>query len=121
MSRTKHHKNQKHRHCGEDLWSKRAGMGNYPYSAYSKWLTRRKERAESKRIVFNMTKLVKSENEWRPYDFLKGIDGLSIFDAVEFLAGEDAPNGSFKKGDIIKTNSLLMNTSFFSHWRPVLD
>lgn len=48
MSRTKHHRGQKQRHCGHDLWSKRGGMAGAAYSAYNKFLTRRKERAAEK-------------------------------------------------------------------------
>lgn len=53
MSRTKHHRNQKHQHMGEDLWSRRAGMGNYSYCAYGKRLTIRKERNQVKRIIID--------------------------------------------------------------------
>jgi hypothetical protein len=48
MSRTNHHRNQKHQHCGEDFWSRRAGMGNYSVNTYGKRLTIRKERMEQK-------------------------------------------------------------------------
>ena len=48
MSRTKHHRCQKTRHNGHDLWSRRIG-GNLSYCAYNKWLTRRKERHDSKK------------------------------------------------------------------------
>lgn len=51
MSRTTHHKGQKHRHMGEDFWSRRAGMGNYPYNTYGKRLTIRKERAAEVKII----------------------------------------------------------------------
>jgi len=44
MSRTNHHRGQKHQHCGDDLWSRRPCAGRL-YSAYNKWLTRKKERA----------------------------------------------------------------------------
>jgi hypothetical protein len=51
MSRTKHHRTQKYQHCGEDLWSRRAGMGYCSYTTYNKWLTRRKERAAVKHEI----------------------------------------------------------------------
>ncbi|MDD5150843.1 MAG: hypothetical protein PHC28_10275 [Flavobacterium sp.] len=51
MSRTKHHRNQRHQHCGEDFWSKRAGMGYYSYCRYGKFLTIRKERAAKNRDI----------------------------------------------------------------------
>jgi hypothetical protein len=44
MSRTNHHQAQKNQHCGQDLWSRRPCAGA-AYTAYNKWLTRRKERA----------------------------------------------------------------------------
>lgn len=45
MSRTNHHRSQKRQHCGEDLWSRRAGMGRCAYTTYNKRLTCKKERA----------------------------------------------------------------------------
>ena len=51
MSRTEHHKNQKRQHAGEDLWSRRAGMGHYPRTTYGKRLTIRKERTAEKPII----------------------------------------------------------------------
>ena len=44
MSRTSHHRGQKNQHAGQDLWSRRPCAGAC-YTAYNKWLTRRKERA----------------------------------------------------------------------------
>ena len=44
MSRTSHHRDQKNQHVGQDLWSRRPCAGAC-YTAYNKWLTRRKERA----------------------------------------------------------------------------
>jgi len=44
MSRTSHHRDQKNQHAGQDLWSRRPCAGAC-YTAYNKWLTRRKERA----------------------------------------------------------------------------
>jgi hypothetical protein len=44
MSRTSHHRDQKNQHRGHDLWSRRPCAGA-SYTAYNKWLTRRKERA----------------------------------------------------------------------------
>lgn len=43
MSRTGHHKQQKHQHCGHDLWSRRPCAGK-PYSAFWKRQTNRIER-----------------------------------------------------------------------------
>lgn len=47
MSRTRHHKDQKNQHLGQDLWSRRPCAGRC-YNAYNKWLTRKKERAAKK-------------------------------------------------------------------------
>jgi hypothetical protein len=44
MSRTRHHRNQRNRHCGRDLWSRRPCAG-LSYCAESKRMTRRLERA----------------------------------------------------------------------------
>ena len=52
VSGTKHHRKQKHQHCGEDLWSKRPCSGN-AYNAYNKKLTRQTERAMRKQIILN--------------------------------------------------------------------
>lgn len=43
MSRTKHHRGQKNRHNGSDLWSKRP-MSGEAITAKNKKLSRRKER-----------------------------------------------------------------------------
>ena len=43
MSRTRHHCEQKNRHNGEDLWSRRLGR-MLAYCTYNKLLTRRTER-----------------------------------------------------------------------------
>lgn len=52
MSRTKHHRHQRRTHCGTDLWSRRGDMGSgSPYNWFSKFLTRRKERAAKKRDI----------------------------------------------------------------------
>ena len=50
MSRTRHHKEQKKRHNGHDLWSRRLG-GMLAYCSYNKHLTRRKERHEERKII----------------------------------------------------------------------
>ena len=55
MIRTKHHRNQKHQHIGEDFWSRRAGMDHYQYNTYGKRLTIRKERNQVRRIIINET------------------------------------------------------------------
>lgn len=47
MSRTKHHRNQKRQHIGQDLWSRRGPT--LTYSAISKFLSKRMERARLKR------------------------------------------------------------------------
>jgi len=45
MSRTKHHKDQKHKHTGHDLWGKQGDPGGCTaYNAYNKQVLRRKER-----------------------------------------------------------------------------
>ena len=51
MSRTYHHRGQKNRHRGRDLWSRRAGMGYCAYDTYNKFLTRRIERASVKELL----------------------------------------------------------------------
>ncbi len=52
MSRTKHHRDQKNKHIGQDLWSRRGDMGPCsPYNWFSKFLTRRKERAAKVRDI----------------------------------------------------------------------
>lgn len=51
MSRTKHHRSQKQQHCGEDLWSRRAGMGRCSYTTFNKRLTNRVERAAKRRDI----------------------------------------------------------------------
>jgi hypothetical protein len=43
MSNTHHHRNQKNRHIGQDLWSKRP-MSGCPYEASFKAMSRRIER-----------------------------------------------------------------------------
>jgi hypothetical protein len=54
MSRTRHHKNQKHYHNGHDLWSRRP-CSSMCYSAFTKRLTRRIERKRKlKEIKFEM-------------------------------------------------------------------
>ena len=62
-------------------------------------------------------------SDWRQYnDSAKPGDfpmGPESANCVEFLAGEDAPSGLFKKGDVVRGHPLLMNCSLFSHWRPV--
>ena len=50
MSRTKHHRDQKNQHLGQDLWSRRPCAGAC-YNAYNKWLTRKKERAAEHEII----------------------------------------------------------------------
>jgi len=50
MSRTRHHRNQRSHHAGEDLWSRRIG-GHLSYCAYSKFLTRRKERRAKRKDI----------------------------------------------------------------------
>lgn len=47
MSRTRHHRGQKGRHYGTDLWSKRGW--SWPKSAAFKKLSKRLERARLKR------------------------------------------------------------------------
>ena len=56
MIRTYHHRFQKIRHLGEDLWSKRAKMGYCSYTTYNKFLTRRRERAQMKEELHNEVK-----------------------------------------------------------------
>lgn len=51
MSRTKHHRHQNRQHCGEDMWSRRAGLGYYPRTAYVKQLTHSIERQENKDLI----------------------------------------------------------------------
>ena len=53
MSRSKH---QKHRHSGEDFWSKRGGGGQLAVSTYNKKLTVRRERMEKKESVIKELK-----------------------------------------------------------------
>ena len=61
MSRTKHHKGQRHLHCGEDFWSRRCfGSGCMSTGPVSKWITRMKERARTRRL--EMLALVDPEN-----------------------------------------------------------
>ena len=50
MSRTYHHKEQKKRHNGHDLWSRRIG-GCLAYCSYNKLLTRRKERKDVRKLI----------------------------------------------------------------------
>lgn len=50
MSRTKHHRGQKGRNCGRDLWSRRPFSGN-PFNAWSKKMSRRLERARKRRDI----------------------------------------------------------------------
>lgn len=61
MSRTKHHRGQKRRHCGEDLWSKRAGMGYRAKTTINKRITIRKERMEEKELLIDETKTLSGE------------------------------------------------------------
>ena len=57
MSRTKHHKNQKHQHDAESLWSRRADMGTgSSYSSFNKKLTISKERAAKQKDITNEIK-----------------------------------------------------------------
>lgn len=51
MSRTRHHRNQRHQHIGEDLWSRRAGMGHTSYCTVAKRMTIEKERAEEQALL----------------------------------------------------------------------
>ena len=48
MSKTDHHRGQKNRWIGWDLWSRRGDMGMTMKNTYSKFLTRRRERAQDK-------------------------------------------------------------------------
>ena len=50
MSRTRHHKEQRKQHMGDDLWSRRPCAGK-SYSTYNKRLTARKERAAEPEIL----------------------------------------------------------------------
>lgn len=50
MSRTTHHKEQKHRHGGHDLWSRRPRAGHC-YSAYNKLICRRIERKRKRKEI----------------------------------------------------------------------
>ena len=43
MANTYHHRGQKHRHCGRDLWSKRP-LSGCPFEASFKAMSRRIER-----------------------------------------------------------------------------
>ena len=43
MANTHHHRGQKHRHCGKDLWSKRP-LSGCPFEASFKKMSRRIER-----------------------------------------------------------------------------
>lgn len=47
MSRTNHHRNQKDRHRGHDLW-KPGPVSEWPYCAYSKRVGRRLQRKRDK-------------------------------------------------------------------------
>ena len=58
MSRTRHHRNQKSQHQGEDFWSKRAGMGSQSVCSINKEITARKERMEDKEIIIQELKLI---------------------------------------------------------------
>lgn len=59
MSRTFHHRYQKRAHAGEDLWSRRAGLGGHViYNSYGKRLTRKLERAQAKEKLINKLKEV---------------------------------------------------------------
>jgi len=53
MSRTLHHRNQKHRHNGEDFWGKRAGNGGgcAGTGPITKQITKRKERMQDKELI----------------------------------------------------------------------
>jgi len=50
MSRTRHHREQRKQHMGDDLWSRRPCAGK-SYNTYNKRLTRRKERAAKMRDI----------------------------------------------------------------------
>lgn len=50
MSRTRHHKDQKYRHAGEDLWSKRP-LSGCCYNSYNKKRSRRIERKRAKQEI----------------------------------------------------------------------
>ena len=63
MSRTAHHKQQKHRHCGRDLWSRRAGMGYYSYCTENKKLTIRREREENRVLVREEIKACNTQDQ----------------------------------------------------------
>ena len=56
MSRTKHHRDQKNLHNGEDFWSKRAGMGSQPVCVINRKITVRKERMEEKELIISELK-----------------------------------------------------------------
>lgn len=40
---------------------------------------------------------------------------------LEFLAANDSPCGTLKKGDIVRGRSMAMSMELFSHWRPIPD
>lgn len=51
MSRTKHHREQRHLHCGEDFWSRRCfGCKCRSVGPIAKWITKIKERARTRRL-----------------------------------------------------------------------
>jgi hypothetical protein len=51
VSRTKHHRHQRRQHCGEDFWSKRAGMGYESVCTDNKRITISRERMEEKELI----------------------------------------------------------------------
>lgn len=61
MSRTKHHRHQRRQHCGEDFWSRRAGMGSESVCTDNKRITISRERMESKELIIKECKLYEEE------------------------------------------------------------
>lgn len=56
MSRTKHHRHQRRQHCGEDFWSRRAGMGYASVCTDNKRITISRERMEEKELIIDELK-----------------------------------------------------------------
>ena len=83
MSRTKHHRNQKWRHCGEDFWSRRAGMGHSAVCTENKRLTIERERMEQKELIIKELR----DNELTPDTALLPMRGFTPEEAEMYSRG----------------------------------
>jgi hypothetical protein len=58
---------------------------------------------------------------WRPFTRFALQLVLPQDQEMEFLALQDIPSSSIRRGDIVRGKSVDMPLNQFSHWRPIVD